>query len=60
MNKLKINNHEISKDNPPFVIAEAGINHNGNIDKAIEMIHVAKKSGVNAIKFFTYKTSEFI
>lgn len=60
MTKLKINNHEISKNNSPFTIAEAGINHNGDIDKAKEMIKVAKNSGVNAIKFQTFKADEFI
>ena len=60
MNKLKINNHEISKDNPPFVIAEAGINHNGDIDKAKKMVKTAKNSGVDAIKFQTFKADEFI
>tara|TARA_B100000953_G_scaffold268299_1_gene237436 strand:- start:1477 stop:2535 length:1059 start_codon:yes stop_codon:yes gene_type:complete len=60
MNKFKIQNFEISKDNPPFIIAEAGINHNGDIKRALEMIKVAKNSGVTAIKFQTFKASEFI
>lgn len=60
MNKLKIKNREISKDNPPFVIAEAGINHNGDIDKAKKMVKTAKNSGVDAIKFQTFKADEFI
>ena len=60
MNSIKIGQYEISPDSEPFLIAEAGINHNGDIDKAMEMIHIAKESGVNAVKFFTYKTSEFI
>ncbi len=39
-----------------FIIAEAGVNHNGNIDLAFKMVDAAKKSGVDAIKFQTWKT----
>jgi len=60
MNKLKINNHEISKENPPFIIAEAGINHNGSVEKAVKMVKTAKNAGVSAIKFQTFKAHEFI
>ena len=60
MNKLKINNHEISKENSPFIIAEAGINHNGNVERAIEMVRAAKNADVTAIKFQTFKAREFI
>ena len=60
MNKLKINNYEISKENSPFIIAEAGINHNGNVERAIEMVKAAKNADVTAIKFQTFKADEFI
>ena len=60
MNKFQIENYEISKFNEPFIIAEAGINHNGNLENALEMIKVAKNAGVNAIKFQTFKAEEFI
>ena len=60
MKKIKIKNYEIGKNFPPFIIAEAGINHNGEISKALEMIEAAKKTGLNAIKFQTFKASEFI
>ena len=36
-----------------LIIAEAGINHNGDIKKAIEMIKIAKESGADIIKFQT-------
>ncbi len=60
MNEIKLYEHTIGKSFPPFVIAEAGINHNGDIEKAFEMIKVAKNSGVDAIKFQTFKAKEFI
>jgi len=44
----------------PFVVAEAGINHNGDLGRAIEMIHVAKAAGCDAVKFQTFKAHEFV
>ena len=44
----------------PFIILEAGINHNGNLDLAKKMISEAKKIGADAIKFQTFKANEFI
>jgi N,N'-diacetyllegionaminate synthase len=38
-----------------FIIAEAGVNHNGSLKKALELIDVAKLCGANAIKFQTFK-----
>ena len=35
----------------PYLIAEIGINHNGSLKIAREMISVAKNSGFNAVKF---------
>jgi len=40
-----------------FIIAEAGVNHNGNIDIAYKMIDVAKKAGADVVKFQTSVTS---
>ena len=36
-----------------FIIAEAGVNHNGSLDLAKKLIDVAAASGANAIKFQT-------
>lgn len=60
MKKFLIKNHEIYKNGPPFIIAEAGINHNGDVNNVFKMIDVAKNSGVHAIKFQTFKAKEFI
>jgi|TARA_B110000114_G_scaffold185630_1_gene233606 N,N'-diacetyllegionaminate synthase len=43
-----------------FIIAEAGINHNGKIKTALRLIDVAKKNGASAIKFQTYITEKRI
>jgi len=41
-------------ENKTFIIAEAGVNHNGNIEIAKKMIEVAKQCGADAIKFQTF------
>lgn len=44
----------------PFVIAEIGNNHEGNFQIAKKMVLEASKAGVDAVKFQTFKTSEFL
>ena len=39
-----------------FIIAEAGVNHNGDINLAKRLIDVASEAGVDAVKFQTWKT----
>ena len=60
MEKIKINDTEIGPNSTPYIAAEAGINHNGEIEKAFKMIDLASKKGANAVKFQTFKASEFI
>ncbi len=41
-----------------FIIAEAGVNHNGSFRTAIDLIHAAAKAGADAVKFQTYRADE--
>ena len=43
-----------------FIIAEAGVNHNGNIDIAKSLIDIASSAGADAIKFQTFKASKMV
>lgn len=43
-----------------FIIAEAGVNHNGSVDIARRLIDVAVEAGVDAIKFQTFKVERFV
>lgn len=43
-----------------FIIAEAGVNHNGNLKLALKLCDEAKASGVDAIKFQTWKTENIV
>jgi N-acetylneuraminate synthase len=51
MNTLKIGDHLIGANQKCFVIAEIGINHNGDIDLAKRLIDVAVLAGCDAVKF---------
>ena len=43
-----------------FIIAEAGVNHNGNINLAYKLCDAAKEAGVDAVKFQTWKTENAV
>ncbi len=48
----------IGEGHPAFVIAEAGVNHNGDIELGRALIREAKQAGADAIKFQTYKAAK--
>ena len=49
--EIKIGNKLIGDGQPAYIIAEIGINHNGNLDTAKEMILAAQETGADAVKF---------
>src|SRR6476661_5915911 len=51
---ITIGTHEIGQGHPCFVIAEAGINHNGDLSIASELVDAAAEAGADAIKFQTH------
>lgn len=55
---IKIENILIGDGKPVFIIAEVGINHDGDIKKAIKLVRKAKDSGANAVKLQTYITEK--
>ena len=58
--KIKFGNIVLSKDSPVCVIAEAGLNHNGEFVLAKKMIDEAANAGADIVKFQTFKTEEFL
>ncbi len=57
---VRIGDQIISKDGPAFIIAEAGVNHNGDMETAKKLVDCAASSGVNAVKFQLFKTQNLI
>ena len=53
-NIIKIENLKVGEGQPPLIVPEIGINHNGSIDVAIKMVDAAKKSGAKIIKHQTH------
>ncbi|MCB2198756.1 N-acetylneuraminate synthase family protein [bacterium] len=45
---------------PPYVVAEIGVNHNGDYDLAVRSIDAAVEAGVDAVKFQTFRAEEFM
>lgn len=43
-----------------FIIAEAGVNHNGSLDLAFQLVDAAVNAGADAVKFQTYKTENLV
>lgn len=60
MNWVEIGNRKIGPGSPCFIIAEAGVNHNGDLKTAIRMIDVAAEAGVDAVKFQTYTAEDLV
>lgn len=60
MKKVRIGNRLIGEGEQCFIIAEAGVNHNGEIKLAKKLIEVAKNAGADAIKFQTFKAENLV
>lgn len=58
--EFKIGKRLVGEGRAPYIIAEAGINHNGDIEIAKKMVGVAADTGVDAVKFQTFRTEEFL
>lgn len=60
MNTIDIGNRKIGKGHPTYIVAEAGVNHNGDIELAKRHIREAWFSGADAIKFQIYKADKLV
>ncbi|MFA6322237.1 MAG: N-acetylneuraminate synthase family protein [Candidatus Buchananbacteria bacterium] len=58
--EIRIGKKVISQNSPAFIIAEAGVNHNGQLFLAKKLVKAAKEAGADAVKFQTWKTENII
>lgn len=56
--RIQISKKIVSEGKPSFIIAEAGINHNGSVKLAKKLITKAKEAGADAVKFQTYTAND--
>jgi N-acetylneuraminate synthase len=52
--EITIGGRRVGASSPPFIIAEMSGNHNQSLDRALEIVEIAAKSGVHALKIQTY------
>ncbi len=56
--KIRIGERWVGDGEPCFIIAEAGSNHNGNLEQAKRLIDVAREAGADAVKFQLFRASK--
>lgn len=59
-NVVQIGSRHVSSDNPVFVIAEAGVNHFGNIEIAKHLVDMAVIARADAVKFQIFRTENLV
>ncbi|UCE60444.1 MAG: N-acetylneuraminate synthase [Phycisphaerales bacterium] len=57
---IHIGNREIGSESPCFIIAEAGVNHNGDLALARQLVDAAVAAGADAVKFQTWVTEKLV
>jgi len=57
---IKIKNKFIGQNNYVFIIAEAGVNHNGDLKTALKLVNAAAAAGADAVKFQTFKADDVV
>lgn len=57
---ISIGDRRIGPEEPVFVIAEAGVNHNGDVALARQLVDVAAAAGADAVKFQTFRASQVV
>ncbi|MEM2963775.1 MAG: N-acetylneuraminate synthase [Candidatus Anstonellales archaeon] len=58
--KITIKNRSIGNGSPCFIIAEAGVNHNGKLGLAKKLIDAAKRAGADAVKFQVFSAEDVV
>ncbi|MBE7554830.1 MAG: N-acetylneuraminate synthase [Anaerolineales bacterium] len=60
MSWIDIAGRKVGSDQRCFIIAEAGVNHNGNLETACQLVDVAARANADAVKFQTFKADRLV
>jgi N-acetylneuraminate synthase len=58
--QVKIGSHTIGLEHPAYFIADISANHDGDLDRALKLIHLAKESGADAAKFQNFRAPKIV
>jgi N-acetylneuraminate synthase len=58
--KIQIGTHTISEDHPTYFIADISANHDGDLERAKTLIHLAKEAGADAAKFQNFRAPQIV
>jgi N,N'-diacetyllegionaminate synthase len=57
---MKIGDRTIAADEPPYVIAEIGVNHDGSAERALALVEIARAAGADAVKLQLFETGRLL
>ncbi|MCH7871994.1 MAG: N-acetylneuraminate synthase family protein [Planctomycetes bacterium] len=57
---MTIGRHRVGPPHPAFIVAEAGVNHDGSLDKALRLVDAAADVGADAVKFQMFRADDLV
>ena len=60
MKKIKLGDRLLGEEEPTFIVAEIGVNHNGSVKTAKKLVDAAKEAGADAVKFQAFSTERLV
>ena len=58
--EIKIGNHVLGESHPTYFIADIAANHDGSLDRARQLIHLAARAGADAAKFQNFQAPKIV
>lgn len=60
MNEIKIESRQVARGRPTLLVAEIGVNHDGSVTKALELVRIASNCGADAVKLQVFRTTSLL